>query len=78
MYTISALNFVVVVVGQGIYDPGHTQEKDGDRGFLLLLPQPAVLPGLDAGSDGVEPAPYFVIQKCQTHYSSRCPMSGTC
>ena len=26
----------------------------------------------------VEPAPCFVIPNCQTHYSSRCPMCGTC
>ena len=27
-----------VVVWQGIYDPGQAQEKDGNRGFTLLLP----------------------------------------
>ena len=70
-------SFVVVVVWQGICDPGQTQEKNGDRGFILLPPQPAVLPKSDAGSNGVEPAFYFVIQNCQTHYSSRCPMYGT-
>ena len=45
------------VVFQGIYDPGQTQQKDGDRGFILLPPQLAVLPRSDAGSDRVEPAP---------------------
>ena len=45
---------VVVVVWQGIYDPGQTQEKDGDRGFILLQPHSVVLPRLDAGRDGVE------------------------
>ena len=62
-----------------MYDPGQTQKKDGDnRGFVLLPPQPAVLRRSDAGSDGVEPAPCFVIQNCQTHYSSRFPMYETC
>ena len=65
------------VVWQGINDPGQTQEKDGGRGFSLLPIQP-VLPRSDAGSDGVEPAPCFVVQNCQTHYSSRCLMCGTC
>ena len=69
---------IFFVVWQGIYDPGQTQQKDGDRGFILLPPQPAVLPRLDAGSGGVEPAPCFVIQNYQSHYSSKCPMYGTC
>ena len=68
----------VVVVWQGIYDPGQTQQKDGDRGFILLPPQPVVLPRSDAGSDRVEPAPCIVIQNCQTYYTSRCPMCGIC
>ena len=66
------------VVWQGIYDPRQTQEKGGNRGFILLLPQPAVLSRSDAGSDRVELAPCFVIQNCQTHYFSGCPMYGTC
>ena len=66
------------VVWQGIYDPGQTQQKDGDQRFFLLSPQHAVLPRSGAGSDRVEPAPCFVIQNCQTYYSSRCPMYGTC
>ena len=61
----------VVVVWQGIYDPGQTQEKDGDRGFILLPPQPAMLPRPDAGSNGVESASCFFIQNCQIHYFSR-------
>ena len=69
---------LVVVLRQGIYDPDQTQEKDGDREFILLPPQPAVLPRSDAGSDGVEPTPCFVIQNCLTHYSSRLPINGTC
>ena len=55
----------------------QTQEIDGDRGFILLPPQAAVLLRLDADSDGVEPAPCFAIQNCQSHYFSRCPMHGT-
>ena len=81
-YTVLRLLIVATifffVVWQGIYDPGHTQQKDGDRGFILLPPQPAVLPRSAPGSDGVEPASCFVIQNCQTHYSSSCPMYGTC
>ena len=49
-----------------IYDQGQTQVKDGNRGFIHLLPQPAVSPRSDAGSDEVEPAPCYVIQNCQT------------
>ena len=71
------LSLSLFVVWQGIYDPGQTQEKDGDREFILLPPQSAVLPRSDAGSDVVEPAPCFIIQSCQTHYPSRCPMYGT-
>ena len=38
-------------------------KQDWGRGFiLLLLPQTAVLPGSDAGSDVVNPASSFVIQ----------------
>ena len=36
-------------------------KQDWGRGFILLLPQAAVLPGSDAGSDSVEPALGFVI-----------------
>ena len=66
------------VIWQGIHDPGQTQEKKGDRGFIFLPSQSAVLPKSDAGSDRVEPAPCFVIQNCYTHYFSRYPMCGTC
>ena len=62
------------VVWQGIYEPGRTQEKDGDRGFIPLPPQPAILPRSDADSDRVEIATCFVMQNCQTHHSSRFPM----
>ena len=41
-------------------------KQDWGRGFILLLPQAAVLPGSDAGSDVVEPASSFVIQNRQT------------
>ena len=44
------------------------------RGFILLLPQTAVLPGSDAGSDVIKPASSFVIQNRQTSYSMWCPM----
>ena len=39
------------VVWQGIRDPGQTHKKDGNRGFSLLPPQPALLPRSYAGSD---------------------------
>ena len=41
-------------------------KQDWARGFILLLPQTAVLPETDAGSDVVKPASSFVIQNCQT------------
>ena len=37
-------------------------KQDWGRGFILLLPQGAVLPGSDVGSDVVKPASSFVIQ----------------
>ena len=37
-------------------------KQDWGREFILLLPQDAVLPGLDAGSDGVKSALGIVIQ----------------
>ena len=42
------------------------QKQDWGRGFILILPQDAVLPGSDAGSDVVKPALGFVIQSRQT------------
>ena len=36
--------------------------RTGARGFILLLPQTAALPGSDAGSDVIKPASSFVIQ----------------
>ena len=44
------------------------------RGFILLLPQTAALPGSDAGSDVIKPASSFVIQNRQTSCSMWCPM----
>ena len=41
-------------------------KQDWGRGFILLLPQTAALPGSDAGSDVIKPASSFVIQNCQT------------
>ena len=37
-------------------------KQDWGRQFILLLPQTVVLPGSDAGSDGVKPALNFFIQ----------------
>ena len=57
---------------------GHSlqarQKQDWGRGFILLLPQTAALPGSDAGSDVIKPASSFVIQNCQTSCSMWCPM----
>ena len=49
-------------------------EQDWGRGFILLLPQTAALPGLDAGSDVIKPASNFVIQNRQTSCSMWCPI----
>ena len=49
-------------------------KKNWGRGFILLLPQTAVLPGSDAGSDVIKPASSFVIQNRQTLCSMWCPM----
>ena len=49
-------------------------KQDWGRGFILLLPQTAALPGSDAGSDVIKPASSFVIQNRQTACSMWCPM----
>ena len=49
-------------------------KQDWGRGFILLLPQTAALPGSDAGSDVIKPASSFVIQNRQTLCSMWCPM----
>ena len=49
-------------------------KQDWGRGFILLLPQTAALPGSDAGSDVIKPASSFVIQNLQTSCSMWCPM----
>ena len=51
-------------------------KQDWGRGFILLLPQTAALPGSDAGSDVIKPASSFVIQNRQTACSMWCPMYG--
>ena len=54
----------------------HKQEWG--RGFILLLPQTAALPELDAVSGVIKPESSFVIQKCQTSCSMWCPMYRAC
>ena len=49
-------------------------KQDWGRGFVLLLTQAAALPGSDAGSGVVKPAPGFVIQNHQTSCCMWCPM----
>ena len=44
-------------------------KQDWGRGFILLLPQTAELPGSDTGSDVIKPASSFVIQNRQTSCS---------
>ena len=56
--------------------PGQAQQ-DWDRGFILLPPHAAVLPGSDTGSVVVMSALSFVIQKRQTSCSVLCQMYGT-
>ena len=43
---------------------------------MLLLPQAAVLPESDAGSDGVEPTSGFVIKNHANTYFMSCPIQG--
>ena len=51
-------------------------KQDWGRGFILVLPQTAVLPESDAGSDVIKPVGLssFVIQNRQTSCSMWCPM----
>ena len=57
------------------YYPLQVRHKqDCGRGFILLLPQTAVLPESDAGSDVIKPASSFVIQNRQTSCSIWCSM----
>ena len=49
-------------------------KQDWGRGFILLLPQTAALPGSDAGSDVIKPASSFVVQNRQNSCSMWCPM----
>ena len=51
-------------------------KQDWGRGFILLLPQTAALPGSNAGSDVIKPASSFVIQNRQTSCSMWCPCIG--
>ena len=55
----NSISYVVIVLKAITLNRTQTELT---RGFILLLPQGAVFPGLDAlGSDGVEPASSFVI-----------------
>ena len=49
-------------------------KQDWGPGFILLLPQIAVLPESDAGRGVIKPASSFVIQNPQTSCSMWCPM----
>ena len=49
-------------------------KQDWGQEFILLLPQTAALPELDAGSGVIKPTSSFVIQNRQTSCSMWCPM----
>ena len=49
-------------------------KQDWGRGFILLLPQTAALPGSDAGSDIIKPASSFVFQTVRP----RAPCGARC
>ena len=51
-------------------------KQDWGQRFILLLPQAAVLPGSDSGSDVVKPVSSFVIQNRQTSCSMWCLIYG--
>ena len=53
-----------------------SHKQDPDRGFILLLPQAAVLRGSDSGGNDVESTSRFVIQSCQTSCSMWHQMCG--
>ena len=55
------VSLTIQVIKAGDLSFSSAQEMDRNRGFILSPPQSAVLPRSDAGSDGVEPAPCFVI-----------------
>ena len=52
-------------------------KQDWGRGFILLLPQTAALPGSNAGSDVIKPASSFVIQNRQTSSSKTVRVSSS-
>ena len=56
------------------HPPQVRHKQDWSRRFILLLPQTAVLPRSDAGSDVVQPASSFIIQNRRTSCSMWCPM----
>ena len=64
------ISLVVVVFEKGI----HSDKQDLGRGFILLLPQAAVLAGSDANSDSTKSVSSFVIQSHQISCScvARC------
>ena len=75
-----------ISVGESFYSSSSSFEgyplqvrhkQDWGRGFILVLPQTAALPGSDAGSDVIKPASSFVIQNHQTSCSMWCPMYRT-
>ena len=58
---------------KGIHSRSDTN-RTGAEGFILLLPQTAVLPESDDGSGVIKLASSFVIQNRQTSCSMWCPM----
>ena len=72
-YTMANQPQVEFLSFEEVSTPGRGKQEWG-RGFILLLPQAAVLPESDAGSDVIKPASSFVIQNRQTSCSMWCPM----
>ena len=77
----SAIKFLtceIRVISSSSSFEGHPlqarHKQNWGRGFILLLPQTAALPGSDAGSDVVKPASSFVIPNPLTSCSMWCPM----
>ena len=78
--TITLNNTVIFKLSSSSSFEGHPlqarHKQNWGRGFILLLPQTAALPGSNAGSDVIKPASSFVIQNRQTSCSMWCPMYG--
>ena len=73
-YVLSS-NYVSSLLFEG-YPLQVRHKQDWGRGFILLLPQAAALPGSDASSGVIKPALSFFIQNRQTSCSMWCLCIG--